>query len=92
MPEDTIVPQSQYTGTEQKIMAIWKDVLSVSTLSIHDHFVDLGGDSLAAMLCISRLRDAFGVEFGIDEFFWDHATIAEFSAAIDQSRGAADAS
>ena len=82
----------QFTETEQKLVTIWAEILKTSTLTVHDDFIDLGGDSLAAMLCLSRLRTAFGVKFDFEDFFGDHATIAEFAAAIDQSKLQADES
>lgn len=72
--------------TEQKMMVLWREVLKLDDLTVNDDFVDLGGDSIAAMQCISRLKNAFGVEFGIEEFFLGGATISAFAAAVDASR------
>jgi acyl carrier protein len=82
VPDDS----SLYTETEQKLVAIWLDVLQIPAVRTRDQFIDLGGDSMAAMLCLSRLRTVFGVEVGFEDFFGDEATIAAFAKAIDQSR------
>ena len=66
-------------------MSIWADVLQLNGFSVHDSFLDLGGDSLSAMLCITRIRSAFGVEFSIEDFFLDNATVSDFARTIDRS-------
>lgn len=66
---------------------MWKAVLRLGeTLpSITTSFVDLGGDSLAATLCMSRLRNIFGPDLDIDlsDFFDDKATVKNFAEGID---------
>jgi hypothetical protein len=42
---------------------------------------------LAAMLCITRMKSAFGVEFDVQAFFLDEATVSEFAAIIGRSQG-----
>ena len=83
MPNDATVQDSQRSITE-RLTDIWLKVLELDKLSIHESFLDLGGDSLSAMLCISKMREAFGVEFGFEDFFFDNATIAQFAALIEQ--------
>jgi acyl carrier protein len=85
MPENPVTFSPSNTATELKLIEIWKDVLQAETLTVHDRFIDLGGDSLAAMLCISRIRTAFGIELGIEDLLGDQATISEFATVIDQS-------
>jgi surfactin family lipopeptide synthetase C len=85
MPAHTNEPgQRSATTTAQQMKSIWTEVLKIRDLSLDDEFGDLGGDSLAAMLCISRIRDQFNVEFTVEDFFLDHATIADFSKRIDE--------
>jgi len=55
--------------------SIWKSVLKVNTCDENTEFIQLGGDSLAAMLCISRISATIGVEIDIEEFFLEGATI-----------------
>jgi len=72
--------------TEERVRAIWKSVLDSPDLGLHDNFLNLGGDSLSAMLCISRLRAEFGIEMTIEDFFFDQATVSNFAVIIDRSR------
>lgn len=71
-------------STIDKVKAIWIDVLQKDDIDVQEHFLDLGGDSLSAMLCISRMRDKLGSEFSIEEFFMDGATVSNFSSIIDE--------
>ena len=41
---------------EEQLVQIWKRVLDVDTVGIHDDFFDLGGDSLLSIRLISSIR------------------------------------
>lgn len=73
------------TETEKAVQAIWMEVLETSDIGVRDHFIDLGGNSMAAMLCIFRIKRLFGVQFGIEDFFLDQATIGDLSQLIDEN-------
>ncbi|HEY4349181.1 MAG TPA: condensation domain-containing protein [Gaiellaceae bacterium] len=70
-------------STEERVAAIWADVLEVDRVGRGDDFLELGGDSLSAAVIASAVHTAFGVELTptlIDE----NPTVAEMSAAIEQ--------
>jgi amino acid adenylation domain-containing protein len=46
---------------ERKLASIWKEVLDVDRVGIHDDFFELGGDSILATQMAVRVRDEFGV-------------------------------
>ena len=52
----TVLPR---TPTEETVAAIWRHVLGISHLGIHENFFELGGHSLLATKVISRLRSTF---------------------------------
>jgi amino acid adenylation domain-containing protein len=52
--------QQPRTTDEAAMLAIWRDVLQLPDLGIHDDLFDLGGDSILAMSLVSRIRRAFG--------------------------------
>lgn len=86
MSEGAIINREQsVTSTEQKVKAIWQEALQTPTISNDVRFLDLGGDSLAAMLCISRMRELLNVEFTIEDFFMDDSTISDFAKMIDEA-------
>jgi amino acid adenylation domain-containing protein len=51
------------------LVTIWKEVLDFDEIGVEDSFIELGGDSLQLMRMINRVRQVFGVEVPIAEFF-----------------------
>ncbi|HKT50844.1 MAG TPA: phosphopantetheine-binding protein [Candidatus Angelobacter sp.] len=68
--------------TERTLLQIWSEVLNAAPIGIHDDFLGLGGDSLAAMRCINRIIATFGVEVRLDLFLLESATIAQVASEI----------
>lgn len=68
--------------TEQVISAIWKEVLGISQVGIHDNFFDLGGNSLALIKVRSKLRDALQNEIPVVEMF-EFPTISALVGRLD---------
>ncbi|MFB6367572.1 amino acid adenylation domain-containing protein [Paenibacillus elgii] len=72
------------TGPEKVIADIWKEVLQVKTVGIHDNFFDLNGTSLDVIKVTSKLKKAFNKEFEVVSMFM-YPTIAQFSKhALEQ--------
>jgi acyl carrier protein len=74
------------TATEQLVLRIWSEVLNTDAIGVHDDFLELGGDSLAAMRCINAIRAALGVDLTLDAFILPPAHIAEVASQIDKAR------
>jgi hypothetical protein len=66
LPLTLTVPTNNH---ESEIAAIWKDLLRVERVGIHDNFFDLGGHSLLLVRLQSRLRSRFAHEISILELF-----------------------
>ena len=77
------------TDTEKIILGIVREVLELDSLGIFDDFLDAGGHSLSATLCIARIKDTFGVDVTLDHFFFDPAHVAGLAAEIDRLRPSA---
>ncbi len=75
---------SAHAETERALLQIWSEVLNTAPtpIGIHDDFLGLGGDSLAAMRCINRIIATFGVEVPLDLFLIESATIAQVASEI----------
>jgi len=57
------------TPLQQQIAAIWREVLGLPTIGLHDDFFALGGHSLLATQIISRTRQACDVELPLRTLF-----------------------
>lgn len=55
--------------TELRLVNIWKDVFGLDQIGVDDSFLELGGDSLQLMRMFNRVRQVFGREVSISEFF-----------------------
>ena len=73
---------------EATITAIWAELLKVPEVGEHDNFFALGGDSLLAIQCVSRLRDKVAIRLTLTEFF-AHGAVAELAALIRVRHAAA---
>jgi amino acid adenylation domain-containing protein len=69
------------TPTEQALAEIWREALGLERISVLDNFFSLGGDSLKAMMVISRLRRVLGVEVAVAALF-ARPVLAEFADAV----------
>jgi microcystin synthetase protein McyA len=92
-PPDTARPdlEKEYvaprTPTEQKLAALWAEVLGIDRVGIHDGFLELGGHSLLATQIVSRIRDAYGVELSVPSLF-EAPTVAELAERVQTIRWA----
>ncbi|MBX9256329.1 amino acid adenylation domain-containing protein [Desmonostoc muscorum CCALA 125] len=80
--EDNFVTAS--TPTEEKLAAIWSEILRLEKVSIHDNFFELGGDSILSIQVISRANQA-GIQIAPKQLF-QHQTIAELAAVAGITR------
>src|SRR5438132_6661140 len=48
--------------TEESIARIWREVLKLGAVGIHENFFELGGNSLLAGSMLARLRDLVGMD------------------------------
>jgi acyl carrier protein len=71
------------TPLEQKLVAIWSELLGLPTVGIHDNFFDLGGHSLLAVQLLSAVRQAFDVDLSLEIVYSGVFTVAELAKAIE---------
>lgn len=48
---------------EQVLVSVWQDILNVPHVGLHDHFLDLGGDSIRAVRLLNYLQQQSGQIF-----------------------------
>ncbi len=71
------------TSIEEVVTGIWSQALGIEQIGIHDDFFALGGDSLLAILVITRLRKVLQVQLSLARFL-EARTIAKLSKIIEQ--------
>jgi acyl carrier protein len=71
---------------EATLATIWREVLRLPEVGVHDSFFDLGGHSLLATQIMSRVRDALGVEVPLRRLFERPSTVADLAVAVVQVR------
>jgi len=76
---------SSRTPTEEMLSNIWKQVLDVDAVSIHDDFFKLGGHSLLATQVTSQINKAFQINLPVRSLF-EELTIANLSRVIVGAR------
>ncbi|WP_250635858.1 type I polyketide synthase [Myxococcus hansupus] len=70
-----VTPRSE---VEETLAALWRDVLSVPRVGIHDDFFELGGDSILGLQIVTRARAA-GIELSPKQLF-QNPTVARLAA------------
>jgi acyl-coenzyme A synthetase/AMP-(fatty) acid ligase/acyl carrier protein len=70
------------TELELVLTGLWRELLPVDELGIHDDFFALGGHSLLATRLIARIRDRLGIEVPLVGLF-EGPTIAKLADAIE---------
>ena len=71
-------PQTQ---VERKIAAIWRQVLQVDDIGVHDNFFDLGGHSLLMARIHGQLGETFNADISVVDMF-SHPTIYALAQLI----------
>ncbi|MEV0537302.1 amino acid adenylation domain-containing protein, partial [Kitasatospora sp. NPDC050463] len=68
------------TPLEERLAAIWAEVLGLPQVGVEDSFFDLGGDSIRAVRLVGAMREA-GYDVSIRDVF-DHRTVAALAVTV----------
>jgi amino acid adenylation domain-containing protein len=71
------------TPVEEMLAQIWRDVLNLKEVGIHDNFFALGGDSMQCMQVVTR-ANAQGLQLSSKQIF-QYQTIAKLAAILTES-------
>ncbi|MFL0809498.1 MAG: amino acid adenylation domain-containing protein [Agarilytica sp.] len=69
---------------ENKIAAIWAEVLHVDQVGREENFFDLGGHSLLATQAVSRVRDKLETDLSVKDIF-ESPTIAQLAKKVEEN-------
>ncbi|MEU1038520.1 non-ribosomal peptide synthase/polyketide synthase [Streptomyces sp. NPDC005907] len=79
-PDSTTPYVAPRPGTEERLAAIWTEVLGVERVGARDNFFSLGGDSILSIQIVSRARQA-GLALTTKDVF-RHQTVAELALRV----------
>jgi len=87
-PENSIFAGTEYEAprntTEEKLVAIWQEVLGVEKIGINDDFFEMGGHSLKVTSLVAKIHKILNVEVPLKEIF-KNSTIKGISEYIKNS-------
>lgn len=83
---EDILPQ---TKIEQQIAAVWREVLQMEKVGIHDNFFDIGGNSVHAIRVHSKLQELLAIELKVVDLFTNPTvhSLSQYLAQTDRSSG-----
>ena len=73
----------QLTPVQEAVAEIWRNVLGVESVGLHDDFFDLGGHSVLVTQITSRVRQVFHVELSMRHLF-GAPTVAALAQIIEE--------
>ncbi|NYF44337.1 amino acid adenylation domain-containing protein [Streptosporangium sandarakinum] len=85
-PETTASGTAPRTPVEERLCALFAELLAVPGVGIDDDFFTLGGHSLLAMRAVTAIRSTFSTELQIREIF-EAPTVAALAARIERAGG-----
>jgi aspartate racemase len=68
---------------EKTIAAIWRQVMNLNRVGVHDNFFDLGGHSLLAVRILTLIDRELGVRLPLTSFI-QSATVAQLAELVDR--------
>ena len=71
------------TLVEEALVDIWRHILGIEPISIHDNFFDLGGHSLLATRVVSQIQHTFEITIPLNDFF-KAPTISDLALLIEE--------
>lgn len=70
------------TETEERVVALWNQVLDRHRTGVTDDFLDLGGDSASAVRVVAGVKQEFGIDVDLMQFF-NNPTVRHVAALIE---------
>jgi acyl carrier protein len=77
--DEFVAPRTQ---VEETLAQIWKEILGVARVGIHDNFFEKGGHSLLATQVVSRIKKTLQVDLPLRVIF-DSPTIADLAPNVE---------
>jgi acyl carrier protein len=72
------------TDTEERVAAIWRELLALERIGVHDNFFDLGGHSLLIVRLHGRLSQHWQQPISVVDLF-QYPTVQKLAGALDRT-------
>jgi amino acid adenylation domain-containing protein len=86
VPEELAAVQTEFVAprnaAEEQVASIWREVLNVEHVGVHDDFFDIGGHSLLALRVLGRVRQRLGASVSLRDAF-EARTIEQFAKRLE---------
>lgn len=69
------------TPLQQKLASYWRELLDVPSVSLEDHFIEMGGNSLLATMLANHIQAELGVRPGLADLF---NTLEQLAATCEE--------
>jgi acyl-coenzyme A synthetase/AMP-(fatty) acid ligase/acyl carrier protein len=76
------VSDEPLTDMEETLVVIWKEVLKLYHISVHDNFFEIGGNSLQSIQVISQLEKKIGLRINPREFIYQ--TLGQLATSVER--------
>ena len=76
-----VAPDTEF---ERLLSAIWSEVLQIEKIGVQDNFLELGGNSLAAIRITSRVNNTFDLELPVNTVF-ENSNISRLAEHIEKT-------
>jgi amino acid adenylation domain-containing protein len=86
-PAASATPAAPRTPLEALIASICTQVLHLDSISVHDNFFDMGGNSLLATQVVAMLQEILPIELDLRSLF-EGPTVAKLADTIETGRSA----
>ncbi|WP_219639569.1 non-ribosomal peptide synthetase [Cohnella sp. CFH 77786] len=77
------------SDTERAVAGLWREVLKLESFGVHDHFFDIGGNSLLLMQLQARLEQRFDAGISVSDLF-SLPSVSKQAARLDEIRNTAE--
>ena len=74
--------KKELSSTENTLMKIWEDVLGYAGFGVNDNYIAIGGDSLAAIIIINRIKSLLKVKITISDIL-NNSTVKQLAELVE---------
>lgn len=82
--DEEVTYEAPRNEIEAELAQLWREVLVLEQVGVHDNFLHLGGNSLAAIRLITRINETFELQLKVNRIF-ELPTVAQLATHIEET-------